>query len=174
MQNTNQQIAQQKIQLIDKYIGGINFSKIQLSTKDDIIFAENLIRELHEKNKELEKLKRTITSPLETAKRATNKLFKPAQDMVRDTINILKEKIILFETLQIVEAEEKQEYPEQTVTLPRVQKLCWSVEDENKIPDKYMKYIVDHDKIEKAVKQNGEETNIPGIKVYWKESLRSG
>lgn len=171
MKKIHKEEARQKIELIDRYIGGIDFNEIQIENTQDVMSVEAVIRDLYDKNRELEKLKRSITTPLEQAKRATNKIFKPAQQMIDNAIRIMKQKLILFENEQIEIAEVKQEAPKTQTTFQKRQKLMWKVSNIEKVPDRFIKYVINEEAINEELKKQGENLQIPGIEIYWKETL---
>lgn len=163
--NKKEKEAKSVIEQTNSYIEKYEFEDIKLTGVSQIPEADQIVRNLYKKNKELENLKKGITQPLELAKKNTIKLFKPIQQKIDHAINHLKTEILRCEKEKLLTV--KNEYGvvtiQPTTSLQIREKLVWQVENLENVPDEFIIRTIDKKKIDALFKERKNQLNIPGI-----------
>lgn len=162
---------------------------LPVMTDDEEKFAVTLCKEIKGQHDELETQRKTITKPLNDAKKATDALFKPALDALKQAEQILKSKLAAYakekEQRNVAALEQARQAPTaqgaqqaiarvapvvapQGVSVRQVWKF--TVTDENAVPRELCS--PDPKKIAAAFQVvNGQPVPVPGVRWYQEDSV---
>ena len=104
------EVAQQKANDVERFIKSTSVAKIENQTTFD--FVNDAARRARELSKEIERVRRSITEPLNVALRAANGLFKPPVDRLDAYVVTLKGLMLAYQKEQDrirIEAQRKAE-----------------------------------------------------------------
>lgn len=88
---------------------------ITIKTADDMVIAVDILGKVKEIGKKITAQKETITKPLSEALKNARNLFRPLEDQWEEAENVIKQKMVKYQTLQETKAETKIENIEKKI-----------------------------------------------------------
>lgn len=140
--------------------------KIIIETKEQFVFATRFTSELKKRYNEIEDKRRAFTKPLNTVKKDIDNFFKDALTPLKQAEQILKEKLIKYNSLQQKEEPLKtKEYTEKEIWDGEVEDVLKIISYalENKMAELF---IINTNALLQITRIKGEDPNIPGWKCF--------
>jgi phage-related minor tail protein len=156
----------------------------EIQDAEDAESVGEILKEVHEKMKDLEKKRKEVTTPLNKALKAVNAMFKPATKALGDVKTLLKNKSLAWyeeqeqarqDALDRGDVSEALATPEAAAPSTLATRKVWTfkVTDEGQVPRRFL--CVDESIVKAEMALHGpENTVIPGIEVYQETKMVMG
>ncbi len=184
-ENPNEKIQQYVDPIKTEYISMADQLKdYEIPNEDAAETVAEILTDTHNKIKEIDAKRKTITKPILEAKRAADALFKPAINALEEVKVLLKGKLTTFTRQQEEARKEALESGDvsQALATPEPQapegvatRRVWTFEvtDAEAIPREYL--ILDTAEVKEEMKRKGpENVEIPGIRIYQETKVVMG
>lgn len=158
--------------------------KTEINTQEDYEDAASIFNKIKDKRKELNKKRKDITRPLDKTKKKIMDMFRKPINMLKEAEDSIEQGILEYDKEQEKKRKEKQKELEKEdngaleVAKPKQPegmhtRTNWyaEVEDENKIPGKYLK--VDMKALNRIARSSSGKVDIPGVVFKKKETVVS-
>jgi hypothetical protein len=148
---------------------------LEICGDEDLSDANTLLHEMDDKFKKVEEVRKSITEPLNTAKRNVDKLFKPATTALKEAVDCLKKAILDWDNKRYLspaaESESSVSTVDSTKGLQYRSKWSFTVPYPQLLPEEYVLRIPNIAKIQYEFEKQGVALDIPGVEIVETKTL---